>query len=83
VDCGAPGGAGGLAILPNYGEVFFSSANAVLTNGTVVNAGTAGGNNGSINMVTTNGVLLSTGSIVSPTVVQCQYNGLEDLIISV
>jgi hypothetical protein len=66
---------GGLAILPNYGQLFFSSCNAVLTNGTVVNAGTTGGNNGSINMVTTNGILLSTGTIVTPTIVQCQYNG--------
>jgi hypothetical protein len=78
-----PSVTGGLAILPNYGEVFFSSANAVLTNGSLVNAGTPGGNNGSINMVTTNGVLLSTGTIVSPTVVQCQYNGPVDGIIGV
>jgi hypothetical protein len=57
---------GGVAVLPNYGQVFFSSCNAALTNGTIVNAGTTGGKNGSINMVTTNGVLSSTGAIVKP-----------------
>jgi len=65
---------GGSAILPNYGEVVFTGATAVLTNGTVVDAGTTGGNNGSIQMVA-NGVTLSTAVIVSPTVVQCTYNG--------
>jgi hypothetical protein len=77
-----PAVTGGLAILPNYGDVFFSSANAVLTNGTAVNAGTPGGNNGSIQMVA-NGITLSTGTIVAPTIVQCQYNGPVDGIISV
>jgi hypothetical protein len=65
---------GGLAILPNYGQVFFSNCVAVLNGGPDVNAGTSGGRNGSINMVTTDGMLLSTGAIVAPTVVQCQYN---------
>jgi hypothetical protein len=62
-------------ILANFGQVFFSSAIASLANGSIVNAGTTGGNNGSINMVSSNGILLATGSVVSPTVVECQYNG--------
>jgi hypothetical protein len=62
--------------LPDYGQVFFSIANAGLVSGTVVNPGTVGGNNGPFDMVV-NGTTISTGAVVSQTVVQCQYTGSE------
>jgi hypothetical protein len=61
---------GALTQMPDYGEVFFSNCEAWLTNGTVVNGGT--GNN--INLVQ-NGKTLSTGSLITPTIVECQYAG--------
>jgi hypothetical protein len=64
----------GVSQLPDYGQVFFTSANAALVSGTIVNAGTTGGNNGAIDIVI-NGVTLSTGTVVSQTIVQCQYSG--------
>lgn len=61
---------GVLAQMPDYGEVFFSTCEGYLTNGTVVNGGT--GN--SVNLVQ-NGKTVSTGTLISPTVIQCQYAG--------
>lgn len=59
---------GQLTQMPDYGEVFFSNCTAGLTNGTIVNGGT--GNN--INLVQ-NSTTLSTGSLITPTIIQCQY----------
>jgi hypothetical protein len=59
---------GVLTQMPDYGEVFFSTCEAYLTNGTVVNGGT--GNN--INLAQ-GGKTISTGALVTPTIIQCQY----------
>ena len=59
-----------LAPMPDYGEVFFSNCEAGLSNGTTVNGGT--GNN--INLVQ-NGQTLSTGTLITPTIIECQYTG--------
>jgi len=67
---------GSPAQLPDYGQMFFSSANSGLAAGGVVNAGATGGNNGPVNMVV-NGVTLSTGAVLGQSVVQCQYVGPE------
>jgi hypothetical protein len=61
---------GALTEMPDYGEVFFSSCEAGLKNGGTVNGGT--GNN--INL-TQNGVTVSTGTLITPTIIQCQYSG--------
>jgi hypothetical protein len=61
---------GSLTQMPDYGEVFFSVCEAALTNGSVVDGGT--GNN--INLVQ-NGTTLSTGTLITPTIVECQYAG--------
>jgi hypothetical protein len=67
---------GSPAQLPDYGQVFFSNANAGFVSGAIVNAGAVGGRNGPVEMVV-NGTTLSTGTVVSQTVVQCQYIGPE------
>ncbi len=59
---------GQLTQMPDYGEVIFTTCEAYLTNGTVVKGGT--GNN--INLVQ-GGKTYSTGTLISPTVIQCQY----------
>ena len=67
-----PGINGQLAQMPDYGEVFFSNCQAGLTNGTTVNGGT--GNN--INLVQ-GGKTVSTGTLITPTIIQCQYAGAQ------
>jgi hypothetical protein len=59
---------GVLTQMPDYGEVFFSTCDAGLTNGTTVSGGT--GNN--INLVQ-GGATVSTGALITPNVIQCQY----------
>ena len=61
---------GALTDMPDYGQVFFSNCEGYLTNGSVVNGGT--GNN--INLVQ-NGTTLSTGALITPTIIECQYAG--------
>jgi hypothetical protein len=61
---------GALTNMPDYGQVFFSTCEAYLTNGSVVNGGT--GNN--INLVQNN-TTLSTGTLITPTIIECQYTG--------
>jgi hypothetical protein len=61
---------GVLSDMPDYGQVFFSTCEAYLTNGSLVNGGT--GNN--INLVQS-GKTLSTASLIAPTIVECQYAG--------
>jgi hypothetical protein len=61
---------GALTQMPDYGEVFFSTCEGYLTNGQVVNGGT--GNN--INL-SQNGTTVSTGALITPTIIQCQYTG--------
>jgi Peptidase A4 family len=63
---------GALSSMPDYGEVFFSTCEGYLTNNTVVNGGT--GNN--INLVQ-GGNTLSTGALITPTVIQCLYAGAK------
>lgn len=63
---------GVLAQMPDYGEVFFSTCEAYLTNGSGVNGGT--GNN--INLAQ-NGKTISTGTLITPTIIQCQYTGVQ------
>lgn len=65
-----PGINGQLAPMPDYGEVFFSDCQAGLTNGSTVNGAT--GNN--INLVS-GGKTVSTGTLIPPTIIQCQYAG--------
>ncbi len=64
---------GVLTQMPDYGEVFFSSCQAGLTNGSTVNGGT--GNN--INLVQSGTAAVSTGTLITPTVIQCQYTGAQ------
>jgi hypothetical protein len=59
---------GVLTQMPDYGEVFFSSCEGYLTNGSVVNGGT--GNN--INLAQS-GTTVSTGTLITPTIIECQY----------
>jgi Peptidase A4 family len=61
---------GVLTDMPDYGQVFLSTCEAYLTNGSVVNGGT--GNN--INLVQNNKTL-STGTLITPTIIECQYAG--------
>jgi hypothetical protein len=61
---------GELTQMPDYGEVFFSTCEGYLTNGNAVGGGT--GN--SINLVQ-NGKTVSTGTLITPTIIQCQYAG--------
>jgi hypothetical protein len=62
---------GVLSDMPDYGQVFFSTCEAYPTNGGLtVNGGT--GNN--INLVQNN-TTLSTGTLVTPTIIECQYAG--------
>ena len=56
--------------MPDYGEVFFSNCEAALTNGTVINGGT--GNNINLGQ---NGTTVSTGTLITPTIIECQYTG--------
>ena len=67
-----PGINGQTAQMPDYGEVFFSNCEAGLTNGSTVNGGT--GNN--INLVQ-GGKTVSTGTLITPTIIQCQYTGAQ------
>ena len=65
--------AGGIQLpFPDYGEVFFSDCEAVTTTGAVVFGGT-GDNIRAFGVETLS--VLSEGTLVSPTVVQCQYMG--------
>jgi hypothetical protein len=61
---------GSLGQMPDYDEIFFSVCEAGLTNGSVVDGWT--GND--INLVQ-NGTTWSTGTLITPTVVECQYAG--------
>jgi hypothetical protein len=61
---------GVLSNMPDYGEVFFSTCQASLKNGSLINGGT--GNN--INLVQNN-TTLSTGTLITPTIIECQYAG--------
>lgn len=63
---------GVLTQMPDYGEVFFSSCEGYLTNGSAVNGGT--GNN--INLVQSEKTI-STGTLITPTIIQCQYTGAQ------
>jgi hypothetical protein len=61
---------GALTDMPDYGEVFFSTCQAFLNDGSWLDGGT--GNN--INLVQ-NGTTLSTGALITPTIIECQYAG--------
>lgn len=58
--------------LADYGEVFFSECRAVTTFGDIVEAGT--GNN--IIAFDTQGMVISQGTLIAPTIVQCLYTGV-------
>jgi hypothetical protein len=66
----APTVGGAQSALTDYGEVFFSVCEAVLTNNVTVNGGT--GDN--INL-TAGGETVSDGILITPTVIQCLYTG--------
>lgn len=72
---------GGLAVLPNFGQVIFTHCTATLTDGTVVDAGTTGGRNGTLNM-SPNNVLLSTATLIAPEVLQVEYNATTTGIVN-
>jgi Peptidase A4 family len=68
----APTVGGSQSAIADYGEVFFSVCEAVLSpSGTTVNGGA--GNN--VNMIA-NGQVVSDGKLITPTVVQCLYAGV-------
>lgn len=67
-----PGINGQLAQMPDYGEVFFSNCQAGLTDGSTV----AGGTGNNINLAQ-GGKTVSTGTLITPTIIQCQYAGAE------
>ena len=66
----APTVGGSQSALADYGEVFFSVCQAELTNNSTVDVGTGD----TINM-TAGGSTVSTGTIITPTILQCQYVG--------
>jgi len=66
----APTVGGAQSAIADYGEVFFSVCEAFTTSNTTVNGGT--GDN--INM-TAGGKTVSAGNLITPTVVQCLYEG--------
>jgi hypothetical protein len=66
----APTVGGSQSALADYGEVFFSVAEAVTNTGTTVNGGT--GSN--INMTAGTSVV-SDGNLIAPTIIQCAYEG--------
>jgi hypothetical protein len=66
----APTVGGSQSALADYGEAFFSVCQATLTNGSTLNGGTGD----TINM-TSSGSTVSTGTVITPTVLQCQYVG--------
>lgn len=66
----APTVGGSQSALADYGEVFFSVCQATLTNNSTLNGGTGD----TINM-TAGGSTVSTGTIVTPTILQCQHVG--------
>jgi hypothetical protein len=63
---------GVLTQMPDYGEVFFSTCEAYLTNNTSVNGGT--GNN---IILVQNNKTISTGTLITPTIILCQYTGAQ------
>ena len=66
----APTVGGSQSAIADYGEVFFSVCEAVTVKGVTINGGT--GDN--INMVA-GGAVVSAGNLITPTVVQCFYEG--------
>lgn len=66
----APTVSGAQSSIADYGEVFFSVCEAVTEKGTTLYGGT--GDN--INMVA-GGQVVSAGNLITPTVVQCWYEG--------
>jgi len=66
----APTVGGSQSAIADYGEVFFSVCEAVTAKGVTINGGT--GDN--INM-TAGGTVVSAGNLITPTVVQCYYEG--------
>jgi hypothetical protein len=71
----APTVGGSQSSLADYGEVFFSVCSAFVgklgSTGTTINGGTGD----SINMVDSANNTVSTCSLITPTIVQCQYVG--------
>jgi len=71
----APTVGGQQSSLADYGEVFFSVCETMLgtlgTGGTTVNGGT--GDN--INMDDSGGSMVSRGTLITPTIIQCEYVG--------
>jgi Peptidase A4 family len=63
---------GVLTSMPDYGQVFFSSCQAGLKAGGLVNGGT--GNNSNL---VQSGNTLSTGTLITPTVIECRYAGSQ------
>jgi hypothetical protein len=66
----APTVGGAQSAIADYGEVFFSVCEAVTNTNTTINGGT--GNN--INL-TAGGNVVSSGNLITPTIVQCSYSG--------
>ena len=67
----APTVGGAQSSMADYGEVFFSVCEAFLGSGATVNGGT--GDN--INMINSSGSEVSAGTLITPTVIQCEYVG--------
>lgn len=67
----APGVGGQQSSMADYGEVFFSICEAETSGSVTVDGGT--GDN--INMINSNGTVVSDGNLITPTIVQCEYVG--------
>lgn len=68
----APTVGGAQSAVADYGEVFFSVCEAFLQSGGTVDGGT--GDN--IDMTDGSGNVVSDGSLITPTVIQCEYVGV-------
>jgi hypothetical protein len=71
----APTVGGSQSLMADYGEVFFSVCEAVAYNASNNATTVYGGTGDNINMNDGSGHEVSSGTLVTPTVIQCQYVG--------
>jgi hypothetical protein len=71
----APTVGGSQSAMADYGEVFFSVCEAVSSDGHSSSTTVDGGTGDNINMNDGSGKEVSSGTLITPTVIQCQYVG--------
>jgi hypothetical protein len=71
----APTVGGSQSAMADYGEVFFSVCEAVSADGSGRSTTVDGGTGDNINMNDGSGNEVSSGTLITPTVIQCQYVG--------